>query len=67
MSQIQGALVGIVLVLSAVFVPMALLGGSTGDIPAILGNDCRRHGAFFINRIIVNARIMCHAAQTSAS
>ena len=32
MSQIQGALVGIVLVLSAVFVPMALLGGSTGEI-----------------------------------
>lgn len=32
MSQIQGALVGIVLVLSAVFVPMALFGGSTGEI-----------------------------------
>lgn len=32
MSQIQGALVGVVLVLSAVFVPMALLGGSTGEI-----------------------------------
>lgn len=32
MSQIQGALVGIVLVLSAVFIPMALLGGSTGEI-----------------------------------
>lgn len=32
LSQIQGALVGVVLVLSAVFVPMALLGGSTGEI-----------------------------------
>ncbi|MBK0678711.1 efflux RND transporter permease subunit [Klebsiella oxytoca] len=32
MSQIQGALVGIALVLSAVFVPMAFFGGSTGVI-----------------------------------
>src|SRR5690554_7546573 len=30
MSQIQGALIGIGLVLSAVFVPMAFFGGSTG-------------------------------------
>ncbi|MDL4913574.1 MAG: efflux RND transporter permease subunit [Enterobacterales bacterium endosymbiont of Blomia tropicalis] len=32
MEQIQGALVGIALVLSAVFVPMAFFGGSTGVI-----------------------------------
>ncbi|OMQ25429.1 multidrug efflux RND transporter permease subunit AcrB [Serratia oryzae] len=32
MDQIQGALVGIALVLSAVFVPMAFFGGSTGAI-----------------------------------
>ena len=32
MDQIQGALVGIALVLSAVFVPMAFFGGSTGVI-----------------------------------
>ena len=32
MGQIQGALVGITLVLSAVFVPMAFFGGSTGVI-----------------------------------
>lgn len=32
MKQIQGALVGIALVLSAVFVPMAFFGGSTGVI-----------------------------------
>ena len=32
MSQIQGALVGIAMVLSAVFVPMAVFGGSTGAI-----------------------------------
>lgn len=32
MSQITGALVGIALVLSAVFVPMAFMGGSTGII-----------------------------------
>ncbi|MEE3660655.1 efflux RND transporter permease subunit [Brenneria sp. g21c3] len=32
MGQIQGALVGIALVLSAVFVPMAFTGGSTGAI-----------------------------------
>lgn len=31
MSQIQGALVGIAMVLSAVFVPMAFFGGSTGS------------------------------------
>jgi multidrug efflux pump len=32
MNQITGALVGIALVLSAVFVPMAFFGGSTGII-----------------------------------
>ncbi|TCV94427.1 efflux RND transporter permease subunit [Biostraticola tofi] len=32
MGQIQGALIGIALVLSAVFVPMAFFGGSTGAI-----------------------------------
>ena len=32
MDQIQGALVGIVMVLSAVFIPMAFFGGSTGAI-----------------------------------
>ena len=32
MSQITGALVGIAMVLSAVFVPMAFFGGSTGVI-----------------------------------
>lgn len=32
MGQIQGALVGIAMVLSAVFVPMAFFGGSTGAI-----------------------------------
>ncbi|ALB61322.1 RND efflux system, inner membrane transporter CmeB [Cronobacter condimenti 1330] len=32
MAQIQGALVGIAMVLSAVFVPMAFFGGSTGAI-----------------------------------
>ncbi|EAO9126104.1 efflux RND transporter permease subunit [Salmonella enterica] len=32
MSQIQGALIGIAMVLSAVFIPMAFFGGSTGAI-----------------------------------
>ncbi|MEM8142028.1 efflux RND transporter permease subunit, partial [Morganella morganii] len=32
MGQIQGALVGIAMVLSAVFLPMAFFGGSTGVI-----------------------------------
>ena len=32
MEQIQGALVGIAMVLSAVFIPMAFFGGSTGAI-----------------------------------
>ncbi|MDF5750905.1 efflux RND transporter permease subunit, partial [Klebsiella quasipneumoniae] len=32
MGQIQGALVGIAMVLSAVFIPMGLFGGSTGAI-----------------------------------
>lgn len=32
MSQIRGALVGIAMVLSAVFIPMAFFGGSTGAI-----------------------------------
>ncbi len=34
MSQIQGALVGIAMVLSAVFIPMAFFGGSTGQFIA---------------------------------
>ncbi len=32
MEQIRGALVGIAMVLSAVFIPMAFFGGSTGAI-----------------------------------
>ncbi len=32
MGQIQGALIGIALVLSAVFIPMAFFGGTTGAI-----------------------------------
>lgn len=32
MGQIQGALVGIAMVLSAVFIPMAFFGGTTGAI-----------------------------------
>ncbi|ALR75074.1 efflux RND transporter permease subunit [[Enterobacter] lignolyticus] len=32
MTQIQGALVGVAVVLAAVFIPMAMLGGSTGEI-----------------------------------
>ena len=36
MGQIQGALVGIAMVLSAVFIPMAFFGGSTGaDLPSV--------------------------------
>lgn len=34
MSQIRGALVGIAMVLSAVFIPMAFFGGSTGQFIA---------------------------------
>ncbi len=40
MEQITGALIGIALVLSAVFLPMAFFGGSTGvDLPPVLGHD----------------------------
>ncbi|VTR32575.1 Acriflavine resistance protein B [Serratia fonticola] len=34
MGQIQGALVGIAMVLSAVFIPMAFFGGTTGPFIA---------------------------------
>ena len=46
MGQITGALVGIGLVLSAVFVPMAFFGGSTGvDLPPVLDHHRRGDGA----------------------
>jgi hypothetical protein len=46
MGQITGALVGIALVLSAVFLPMAFMGGSDrGDLPTVLGHDHLSDGA----------------------
>ncbi|SUX66920.1 aminoglycoside/multidrug efflux system [Citrobacter amalonaticus] len=47
MGQIQGALVGIAMVLSAVFVPMAFFGGTTGaNLPSVLHYHCGGDGAF---------------------
>ena len=45
MGQIQGALVGIAMVLSAVFIPMAFFGGSTGAIYRQFFRPFR-HGAY---------------------
>ncbi len=52
MDQITGALVGVALVLSAVFVPMAFSGGSVGrDLPAVLADDRRGDGAVRAGRV----------------
>ncbi|VDZ98935.1 Acriflavine resistance protein F Protein envD [Salmonella enterica subsp. enterica] len=46
MGQIQGALVGIAMVLSAVFVPMAFFGGTTGAIlSSVFYHHCLGNGA----------------------
>ena len=45
MGQIQGALVGIAMVLSAVFVPMAFFGGTTGAIYRQFSIHCLGNGA----------------------
>ena len=45
MDEITGALVGIGVVLSAVFLPMAFFGGSAGvDLPAVLDHHRLGHG-----------------------
>ncbi len=46
MDQITGALIGIAVVLSVVFVPMAFFPGSTGcDLQTVRGDHHQRHGA----------------------
>ena len=50
MDQITGALIGIALVLSAVFVPMAFFGGSTGVIYRQFDHHRLGHGAPVIGR-----------------
>ena len=46
MGEITGALIGIALVLTAVFVPMAFFSGSVGGhLPPVLGDDRQRHAA----------------------
>lgn len=48
MGQIQRALVGIAVVLSAVFMPMAFMSGATGDLPPVLHHADLLHAAFSI-------------------
>ena len=63
-SEITGALIGIALVLSAVFLPMAFFGGSTGrDLPAVLDHHRLGHGAVDPGRPGPDAGALRHPAQ----
>ncbi|XNM47403.1 efflux RND transporter permease subunit [Escherichia coli] len=62
MSQIQGALVGIAMVLSAVFIPMAFFGGSTGAIYRQSHYYRFGNGAFCSGGIDSYPCVMCNAA-----
>lgn len=64
MGQIQGALVGIALVLSAVFIPMAFWWLYRRNLSSILGYNCRINGAFCSGRINPNSRPLCHNIKT---
>ncbi|STI84069.1 acriflavin resistance protein B [Escherichia coli] len=65
MGQIQGALVGIAMVLSAVFVPMAFFGGSTGAIyrqfSITIGFS---NGAVGTGSVDPDSGSLCHHAET---
>ena len=64
MGQITGALVGIALVLSAVFIPMAFFGGSTGVIyRQFCITIASAHGAVGVGCADPVTRAVCHAAQ----
>ncbi len=65
MGQIQGALVGIAMVLSAVFVPMAFFGGSTGAIyRQSLYYHCFSNGAVGTGGVDPDSGSLCHHAET---
>ena len=68
MDEITGALVGIGLVLSAVFLPMAFLGGSTGrDLPPVLGHRRLGGGALGHRRPDPHARVVRHPAEAAST
>jgi multidrug efflux pump subunit AcrB len=65
MGQIQGALVGIAMVLSAVFVPMAFFGGSTGaDLSSVLDHHRFRDGPVGSGSDDPDTGTLRHHAQT---
>ncbi|BBU86001.1 hypothetical protein EIMP300_74010 [Escherichia coli] len=68
MGQIQGALVGIAMVLSAVFVPMAFFGGSTGAIyrqfSITIVSSTDRNGAVGTGGVDPDSGSLCHHAET---
>ena len=64
MQEITGALIGIGLVLTAVFLPMAFFGGSTGvDLPAVLGHHRLGHDAVDPGGADPDAGAVRHPAQ----
>lgn len=67
MGQITGAIIGISLVLTAVFIPMAFFSGSVGALPAILDHHGRFHGFFRFPGPVVNARAVCDHSETDRS
>lgn len=65
MGQIQGALVGIALVLSAVFIPMAFFWWLNGrNLSSIFGYHCRINGAICSSRADLNSSSLCHNIKT---
>ena len=68
MDQITGALVGIGLVLAAVFVPMAFLGGlRRRHLPPVLGDDRLGDGALGAGRDRADAGALRHDAQAASA
>lgn len=64
MGQIQGALVGIAMVLSAVFIPMAFFGVDRCNLPSVLHHHCFRDGAVCTGGIDSDPCPVCDHAQT---
>ncbi|MFP1497323.1 efflux RND transporter permease subunit [Escherichia coli] len=68
MSQIQGALVGIAMVLSAVFIPMGILRRFYwGNLSPVLYHHRFGNGAFCSGGIDSYPCVMCNTAQTHLS
>ena len=63
MREVSGPVIGIALVLSAVFIPTAFLPGITGRlVPTVCVNHCDLGHLFRVQRALVESRVVCVAA-----